>query len=366
MISSNELIKSLKSLVRQILPGSIVRAFESILRTVRKDVPEIMIYLPFLARYFVNVRIRRKRLLVVERSWSIGDLVCLLSCIRGLRERHPNAWLAMITPHGCSQLAMASGLCDAASDTQSMSHRFLRQVCSPGSYYRPLLPDERRPAKPRSRLHLADEFARVLSTNSDLDSVKFIAPDRVRRRMIQRLRGINPEGRPIIVVHPGPSWPVKEWPIERWSELVEKVSPDGSVIIHIGADYYPFGRRVPARPIPKTISWINMLDLTEMVALLEHANVFVGIDSGPLHIATALGIPSVGLFGPTEGRLIMHPRARATVATGIASCLGCHHALTGPLHWITGCPNDIVCMREITSDQVLSAVSCALALGRTQ
>jgi ADP-heptose:LPS heptosyltransferase len=182
----------------------------------------------------------------------------------------------------------------------------------------------------------------------------------VRSRIIKRLRAVNPEGRPIIVIHSGPTWPVKEWPIERWSELVENVATSGSVIIHVGTDFDLYMRRVPPRLVSNTINWIDALNLVELVALLEQANVFVGIDSGPLHIATALGVPSIGLFGPTEGRLHIHPRARALIISGRASCLGCHHASAGPRHWQTGCPNNIICMREITSDQVFSAVSRAL------
>jgi ADP-heptose:LPS heptosyltransferase len=168
---------------------------------------------------------------------------------------------------------------------------------------------------------------------------------------------MNPQGRPITVVHSGPTWPVKEWPLERWSKLTEKIAANGSIVIHVGTDFDSARRYVPQRPVPKAINWIGLLNLAELVALLERASIFIGIDSGPLHVATALGLPSVGLFGPTEGKLHVHPRARAVAVKGTSSCLGCHYELTGPGHWKSGCRNDIVCMREITVDQVLNAVS---------
>jgi ADP-heptose:LPS heptosyltransferase len=353
--------RSLKAVARKILPSFIVAWVESILwisRNYKHAAPEFLCYITLFVRYCVNVRIKRRRLVVVERSGGIGDLICMLACLPGLRESHTKAWLAVITPVGCRQLAKASGLCDAASETHSMSHRFLRQVCCPNSYFQPLLPDERNPPE-RSQLRLAEEFARVLGTFAKLDSVRFRIPTRARHRVIQHLRAINPDGRPIVVVHLGPSWPVKEWPKERWSELAEKISLKGSVVIRIGTDVDSSGRHVPRTSIVNTVDWIGTRSLIDTVALLERADVFIGIDSGPLHIATTLGVPSVGLFGPTDGRLIVHARAESIIVTGTASCLGCHHASPRPLHWRTGCPNDIVCMREITCDQVLDAVSKA-------
>jgi ADP-heptose:LPS heptosyltransferase len=311
--------------------------------------------------YFVHVGLKGKTPVVLERSGGIGDLICVLACVPGLKVRHPNSWFALITPRGCVELVKASQLCDAAVETKTRFHRFLRDVCPPRCYYVPLLPDERIPPQSQSRLHLAEEFAQVLGTPVDLNAIKFKVPERVRSDIINRLRTVNPEGRPIIVIHSGPTWPVREWPIERWLELVKKVAAtDDLVIINVGTDFNSDNASVPPRPISNTINWVNVLDLIDLVALLEQANVFIGIDSGPLHIATIVGVPSIGLFGPTEGRLRAHPRVPVAIITSTAGCLGCHHRSTGVRHWRTGCPNDIVCMREIATDQVLSAARRAL------
>jgi ADP-heptose:LPS heptosyltransferase len=179
--------------------------------------------------------------------------------------------------------------------------------------------------------------------------------------MVRRLQAINPEGRPIVVLHLTPAWPVREWPVERWAELASKVTATTpAIVIQIGTDFEAYKRLFKARRLPNAIDWINELSLLDLVALLEEAKVFVGIDSGPLHIATAIGLRSVALFGPTDARLRIHPRAETTVVTAKMECIGCHHAVTGPLHWETGCPNDIACMRAISSDFVAAAVQSAL------
>jgi ADP-heptose:LPS heptosyltransferase len=136
-------------------------------------------------------------------------------------------------------------------------------------------------------------------------------------------------------------------------------------MIKIGNDLDSMGRVRPCAPIPNAVDWTNQLDMSETAALLELAAVFVGIDSGPLHIAGALGVPAVGLFGPISGHLRLHPRARATIVSSSAPCLGCHHKPTGQLHWKTGCPYDIACMREITATDVFAAVAVHIGTRRS-
>jgi ADP-heptose:LPS heptosyltransferase len=137
----------------------------------------------------------------------------------------------------------------------------------------------------------------------------------------------------------------------------------GAMIIKIGTDLDSTGRVRPSAPIPNTVDWTNQLGVVQIAALLEQASVFVGIDSGPLHIAGVLGVPSVGLFGPVSAKLRLHPDARVTVVVRKVDCLGCHHRPAGHLHWKTGCPNDIACMREITAKEVFAAVADHLGAG---
>src|SRR5205085_10777603 len=129
-----------------------------------------------------------------------------------------------------------------------------------------------------------------------------------------------------------------------------------AMLIKIGTDLDSMLRSRPIPPIAHAIDWTNRLTLMETVALLEQASGFIGIDSGPLHLAGVLGVPSVGLFVPISGDRRIHPRARTAIITGDVDCLGCHHRPTGPLHWRTGCPHDIACMHSIVAEGVLGAL----------
>jgi len=310
-----------------------------------------------LARYLSNVQLRRKNLVVLVRGGGLGDLTCLLASVPGLKERHPNSWLAVISPPGCWRLAASTGLVDVTADMHSFFAVFVERACASSRYYRPWLPDEHDPPKPQV-LHLADEFARAVGVSPDPFAVHLRIPSGARRRMLRRLREINPGQHPVVVFHPGPTWPVREWPSARWNALAELISArTPSVIIKVGTDLDSMRRVRPTAPIPNAVDWTNELDVTEIAALLDQASVFVGIDSGPLHIAGVLATPSVALFGPVSAKFRMHPRAQATVVTGGVSCLGCQHNPAGPLHWRTGCPHNIACMHEIRVEEVFKALA---------
>jgi ADP-heptose:LPS heptosyltransferase len=302
-----------------------------------------------------HVKIRRRTLVLLERP-GVGDLVCLLGLVPGLRNRHPDSWFVIISSPGTWKLTASSGLCDAASDDGSFFHWFINARYFGAIIYRPILPDEYEPPKPRL-LHLSDEFARILGLEASLASVRFRVPERIRSRMVKQLHALNLT-KPIIVMHVGPTWPVKEWPAQRWIELGDEIFATSlGSIIQIGTDFDQYGRTAgPTLRIPNAIDWVNKLSLIHLVALLREAHAFVGIDSGPLHIAMAVGVPCVGLFGPTLGKLFAHPRANIRLLNSAEKCLGCHHADTGPIHWHAGCPNNIACMKGIHSQEVLHAL----------
>ena len=291
-------------------------------------------------------------------------MICVLASIPGLRHRHPNSWLLLITPPGCGQLAASSGLPDATAEADSFVGKIMMLYCPSFScYYCPVLHDEYTPPHPQVR-HLADEFACALNVTADLSAVTVRVPGHARGRLTRQLLKVNPARRPVVVLHPGPSWPVREWPAQRWCELADIISArTRAMMIKIGTDLDSLGRVRPCAPIPNTVDWTNQLGVIEIAALLEQASVFVGIDSGPLHIAGVLGVPAVGLFGPVSANLRLHAHARATIVAGKVDCLECHHSPTGHLHWKTGCPNHIACMREITAKDVFAAVADLLVAG---
>ena len=104
-----------------------------------------------------------------------------------------------------------------------------------------------------------------------------------------------------IVVGPGGSWRAKCWPPERYGEFCrefEKRSDLRVVVIH-GPGEESLAERAcaaaaPARPVAMRTT------IEELMGLLAHARCMVAADSGPLHLAAALGTQVIGLYGPTD------------------------------------------------------------------
>ena len=104
-----------------------------------------------------------------------------------------------------------------------------------------------------------------------------------------------------IVVAPGGSWRAKCWPAERFGELCrefEKKYASKPVVIQ-----GPGERTLVAevcRAAAPSMPLVMATSIEELMALLARARCIVAVDSGPLHLAAALGAPVVGLYGPTD------------------------------------------------------------------
>ena len=97
------------------------------------------------------------------------------------------------------------------------------------------------------------------------------------------------------VLLPGTNWPTKRWPAERFAELV------GPIRRHFGFRVFLAGANDVAHlAFPDAVSLAGKTDQKQLVVLLEKASLVVANDSGPMHIAAALGRPLVTLFGPTN------------------------------------------------------------------
>ncbi|MCS7246296.1 MAG: glycosyltransferase family 9 protein [Thermomicrobium sp.] len=111
-------------------------------------------------------------------------------------------------------------------------------------------------------------------------------------------RGARP---PIAVIHPGSGAPAKCWPEARWAALVDALEASGYTVVLTGsADEKVVLQRITAwsRHTPLVVA--GELTLRELAELLRCASVVIGPDTGPLHLATAVGTPTVHLFGPTS------------------------------------------------------------------
>ncbi|MEI9897544.1 MAG: glycosyltransferase family 9 protein [Chthoniobacter sp.] len=182
---------------------------------------------------------------------------------------------------------------------------------------------------------------------------------RERVKALLAERGLDPAE--LILIHPGPSWPVKEWPGESWMQLVSELRAAGHThIAQLGVGRYMNFGIVSVEGIPGTVSLVDRLTVEECIAVISLARLFVGIDSGLLHLAACARTPSVGLFGATLPQYFYPAEFRKHFVVADVECVGCYHRLPR-LHWITGCLYDIRCMKTLGVNEVLQAVLARLS-----
>jgi predicted lipopolysaccharide heptosyltransferase III len=109
-------------------------------------------------------------------------------------------------------------------------------------------------------------------------------------------------GRPFVVIHPGAKWPPKRWHAERFRVLTGRLLSHGLAVVLAGdAADRPLLDAVAGEGTPSPLLFILAGDLqfSAVGALLREARLFIGNDSGLMHLAEAVGTPIVALFGPT-------------------------------------------------------------------
>ncbi len=102
------------------------------------------------------------------------------------------------------------------------------------------------------------------------------------------------------ILNPGAGWGAKQWPAERYGEVARRLAAElgTGTLINYGPGEESLAWKVQevsggvAHPITCSIS--------ELIALTRGARLFIGADTGPLHLAAALGVPVVAIFGPTD------------------------------------------------------------------
>ena len=158
-------------------------------------------------------------------------------------------------------------------------------------------------------------------------------------------------GRPYVVIHPFSGWSYKSWPMQRFQALANYLSR--SLLLDVAfickSDESPsLDSLRKAFAGNRSIHFVATTDLTFIYSILMHAALFVGNDSGPLHIASMAGVPCVGLFGPAPPELTA-PK---------------HSQVMSHFHRLDCCPCELVhcvrpdkpCMELISTDEVIGTV----------
>jgi heptosyltransferase-2 len=187
-----------------------------------------------------------------------------------------------------------------------------------------------------------------------------------RRNIQERLAALDSTGQrpPLrIVAHVGAGTPAKQWPLEHWQELIVRLTRDyaAQVVLVGGAGERAIAQGIaesgPARSFGDrlaVVDWTGRLCLAELGALIEECDLLVGADSGPAHLAAAVGGRVAVLWSGTNDPRQWQPYGkRVRVIRQEVSCQPCHRQ---------ACPwADHPCMNGVRPERVLAAVARLLS-----
>ena len=165
--------------------------------------------------------------------------------------------------------------------------------------------------------------------------------------------------RPLVGLAPGAAFGhAKRWPSRRFRDLSASLARDsGAACVILG--------RSEDRDAAESIEGIDLIgrtDLPLLMGVVAHCDVLIANDSGALHLAAALGVPVVGIYGPTDERYstplapVAHAADRVKTLSERVFCRPC---------FMADCPIDHRCMKRISTERVRDAVLKVLQEART-
>jgi len=214
------------------------------------------------------------------------------------------------------------------------------------------------PIRPRDR-HVTDQYLRVVGLPFGRDFQEMVlatdiytapADDAAADALLATLSdGL------VFLFHCGTTWPSKFWYEEGWVQLGKSLLqtyPESSLLLTWGNEAERELATAIAAAMGGGARLVDRHSLKGLTAILKKVDLVVGCDSGPVHLAAAVGTPTVSLYRASDGKR-SGPQGKI------------HAIVQSPLHcsccFRTSCDNDEVCRQSITVEAVLSAAERILS-----
>lgn len=182
----------------------------------------------------------------------------------------------------------------------------LRRARSVVAFEAPGLPDDPRlirVARPQASIHAVRERLLLAEAagvaGAQLRLAYAVTPDEAGAA--RRWLAAQGTGKPVIGIQPAsfPTKPHRDWPIESFAELLRRLGaefPDASFVVLGDRASAPAAQRLRAAAGDRVVSAAGRFGLRQSAALIGQLDLYVGVDTGPTHVAGALGIPMVALY----------------------------------------------------------------------
>lgn len=168
-------------------------------------------------------------------------------------------------------------------------------------------------------------------------------------------------GRPVVAIHPGVSGfgALKQWAPDRFAATALRLARERGAhcLVTWGPGERELAERVVAASDGAALLGPQTGSILELAALYQHCDLVIGSDTGPLHLAAALGVPVVGLYGPKDPAIYAPWDAR----TGAAAAVVFKPVYCSPCNAHRCANGTVICMPAISVDDVVAAAQGSIS-----
>ena len=326
-----------------------------------------------------------EKILIRGPNW-VGDAVLAIPALKAVRERFPRAEITLLVRPWVAGLFSSAPYVDRVWSVKRPTtlknwvritrdirgRRFDLALLLPNSFESALMmfmgrvrqrigyaTDGRRwmltdavtkASEPRHQIHYYLELAKALSAATDRPSIAIEATplERDSARRLLAAEGI-PVSAPFLVLNPGAAYgSAKRWHQERFAKVADNLAAEmGLHVALIGSEVEgAVANRICESMTRRTAVLNGKTSLETLIGVLAESTLMITNDSGPMHMAAALGIPTVAIFGPTDETTTGPYGPLTRVVKHAVECSPC---------LLRECPIDHRCMNAVTVDEVCRA-----------
>jgi heptosyltransferase I len=203
---------------------------------------------------------------------------------------------------------------------------------------------------PTLDVHAVDRYLNVgpiLGLDDGAADFSFPIPAAASARIEQLLRGHGIAATQLLVLAPGTVWETKHWGSGKFAEVARHFMQKGFAATLIGSRRERAVCAEVAQLAPGAVNFAGETSLSELAALIRRSTICVTNDSGPMHLAVALGRPVASVFGPTDAIWIGPYRRENAVLQANLPCSPCY------LRQLSRCPHGHACMHDVSARAVI-------------
>lgn len=275
---------------------------------------------------------------IMRKLGGIGDILMATPLLREIKVVYPESALTFAI-----DITNTNDYYDLVKNNPYIDHLIDFRKCNPDSYdlFKDItsvcLQYENSGAAPLNRI---DIFAKSCGIRLSNGLPDYIVEDDELEWASNFIQKSNPNNLKVIMMHTASFDKKRTWPIEKYVETISLLNKNNEFLYLVNdyQQYYKYWSSI------KNVIDISNFSLRAKSALMKFTDLFIGPDSGPLHIAGSLKVNGIGIFSsiPPEARL-NHYKTFTGIKHGALSCQPC---------WYDTCPFNYKCMTNLSAERV--------------